>query len=336
MKRTRIDAEMVTDRAVLVRAAVTAARGKRRRPDVIRFFSDFDRNITILRNDLLSGAAPYNRFRCFTIFDPKERVITAVSFEDRIIHHALMCFAAPVFEKAMVAETYACRPGKGPLAAVHRAQKNIGRYPWYVQIDVEKYFESIDHEILFQCLARKFKGAFFHDLVHRIVMGYETAPRRGLPIGSLTSQYFANFYLDRLDRLIAESTPARAYLRYMDDMLWWCNDKRIGKETLATAAVYAESGLHLKIKDTVRIQRSSAGVPFCGFRVLPGRLRLSRRKKRRYVERKRYWEEKFAAGEIDVTDLQRAYDAVRGMVVHASATSWMRQREALCPSPVEV
>ena len=331
MKRARIDAEMVTDYAVLTRAAVVAAKGKRQRPDVVRFFSEFDRNIATLRDDFRSGIAPYNRFRCFTIYDPKKRIITAVSFEDRVVHHALMHFAAPVLEKAMVSETYACRPGKGPLAAVLRVQENIRRHPWYVQIDIEKYFESIRHDVLFKCLTRRFKGPFFHELVHRIVCGYQTEPGRGLPIGSLTSQYFANYYLDRLDRLITESTPARGYTRYMDDMVWWCGDRRTGKAILETVKGFAIETLGLKIKDTIRLQRSRAGISFCGFRILPGALRLSRRKKRRYAERKGFWEEKYMAGDIDAVQLQRAYDAVSGMVKHASAAGWMRQQEQRHP-----
>ena len=161
MRRTRIDQDMVADYNVLANAAVKAASGKRGRPDIRHFFTGFDNNIGRIRQDLISGLAPYNRFRNFTIYDPKERVITAVGFDDRVIHHALMGLVGPVLEKAMIPHTYACRPGKGPLRSVIQAQVNIRKYPWYVKIDISKYFETIDHAILTRLLLRKFKGEFF-------------------------------------------------------------------------------------------------------------------------------------------------------------------------------
>lgn len=161
---------------------------------------------------------------------------------------------------------------------------------------------------------------------------YESAPGKGLPIGSLTSQYFANYYLDRLDRLIAEQSRARAYLRYMDDMVWWCDDRCTGKEILGAVTRHAADLLKLKIKDLTRIQRSNVGMSFCGYRIRPGALRLSLRKKRRYVERKQYWEAMYAAGDVDAAQLQRAFDSVRGMVAYASTRGWMRRQEALRPA----
>ena len=160
MKRTRIDKEMVSDCRVLVRAAVTAAYGKRHRQDVVRFFSDFDANISRLRDDILSGVAPYNRFRCFTIYDPKERIITAVSFEDRVVHHALMGCVAPVLEKAMIPHTYACRPGKGPIAAVKEGDM--------ISIDIPN--NSINIELSEDEINRRLAG--LPEFTPRIKTGY--------------------------------------------------------------------------------------------------------------------------------------------------------------------
>jgi retron-type reverse transcriptase len=332
MKRMNIDASMVADIHVLAAAAAKAAAGKRRRPDVARFFTDFDRNIARIRADLLSGAAPYNRYRQFTIFDPKQRVITAVGFEDRIIHHALMAFAAPVLEKAMVDQSYACRPGKGPLQAVVQAQANLRKHPWYVKIDVASYFETVDHGILFGLLTRKFKGDFFFSMVQRILQGYETAPGKGLPIGSLTSQYFANFYLDGSDRLVLEQSPAKAYVRYMDDMVWWAGCKAEAKAILSVVKDHLQTQRLIKIRDNVQVQRSLSGLTYCGYRILPGSLRLTVRKKRRYAARRAYWERLYAAGRIDARQLQGAYDSVRGVITHASARAWMRRQLMLHPA----
>ncbi len=333
MKRTRIDPEMIASHDVLVAAATRAAAGKRARPDVRRFFNELEANIATLRRDLLAGVAPYNRYHTFTIFDPKQRLITAVCFADRIAHHALIACVEPVLERALVPDSYACRPGKGPLAAVLRAHGNIRRYGWYVKIDVNRYFETVDHGVLLALLRRKLKGAFLDGLIERIVEGYSTAEGKGLPIGSLTSQHFANYYLDGLDRMIMASRGVHAYVRYMDDMIWWCSDKRSAKRSLETARAYARDERLLVVKDNVQVQRSSKGVTFCGFRILPGDLRLTQRKKQRYTRRRRYWEDLHAAGEIDGRRLQGAYDSVRGVVSHAVAGQWLRQQLSRYPSP---
>jgi RNA-directed DNA polymerase len=333
LKRARIDREAISDIRNLSQAAVQAASGKRSRSDVARFFSSFDSNIQKLRNDFLAGKVPYNRFRSFTILDPKKRLITAVSFEDRIVHHALMHFVSPVLEKAMISDSYACRLGKGPLAAIKRAQQNIRKYQWYAKIDVEKYFETIDHEKLLLILAGKFQGEFFNNLICRIVKGYETKPGKGLPIGALTSQYFANFYLDRLDRMILEQKATRAYVRYMDDMVWWGDDKQTMKDIVSQVDAYAREKLLLKVKDNIQVQKSRMGLTFCGFRIFPGSLRLTIRKKQRYAMRRKHWETLFAKGIIEADRLQKAYDSVKGVLIHASARGWMQKQAALHPSP---
>jgi RNA-directed DNA polymerase len=333
VRRLCIQQEDIVSFNVLTRAAMRAARGKRARPDVVAFFSDFHARIARLRRDVLSGAAPYNDFRRFRIQDPKERLITAVSFDDRVLHHALMDAAAPALERAMIDHTYACLPGRGPLAAVRQAQANSRRYPWYAKIDIDKYFESIPHEALLGLLRRKLKGALFHELVARILRGYEVTPGRGIPIGSLTSQHFANFYLDRVDRLVQERSAARAYVRYMDDMVWWCDDRETARATLASVTAFIERELSLKVKANRQIQRSGRGLGFCGYRVFPWDLRLTARKKTRYVARRRHWERLHEQGFIGAGDLQRAYDSVRAVVEHASSRAWLQREIGLHPSP---
>jgi hypothetical protein len=165
------------------------------------------------------------------------------------------------------------------------------------------------------------------------VAGYSTACGKGLPIGSLTSQHFANYYLDGLDRTIMAGPGVQAYVRYMDDMIWWCCDKRAALESLRTARDYARNERRLAVKESAQVQRSSKGVTFCGFRILPGGIRLTRRKQQRYTSRRRYWEDLYAAGEIDGRRLQAAYDSVRGVVSHAAAAQWLRRQLSRYPSP---
>ena len=243
MKRARIDLERIAAFDNLLQAAMRAARGKRLRPDVRAFLGDLDANLARLAQAILTGTAPAGSYRRLVVFEPKRRVIHAACFADRVLHHAVINHAGPVLEGAMVRMSFACRPGKGVLAAVERAQAAIQRYPWYVKIDIRGDFPSIDYGILLALLERRFKGTGFLGLLRRIVEGYEDAPRKGLPIGALTSQYFANDYLDGLDRHILEVLRARDHARYMDDVLWWCDTKGRGPApTLAEVKSYAARG----------------------------------------------------------------------------------------------
>ncbi|WGZ93335.1 MAG: hypothetical protein QJT81_16200 [Candidatus Thiothrix putei] len=142
----------------LMLAVWKAARGKHHRPDVIHFTQRLDYNLNKLAADILQAKAPYARYREFHIHDPKERLIHAACFEDRVLHHAIMNLAEPVFERTLVPTTYACRPGKGVHRAIAQVQANLRRYPWFVKTDISGYFPSIDHQILHDLLQRRFKG----------------------------------------------------------------------------------------------------------------------------------------------------------------------------------
>ena len=172
-----------------------------------------DENLAGLARDLAEGTYTVGPYHQFTIFDPKERLITAPCFRDRVLHHALTLVCEPVFERFLIADTFACRRGKGREAAVERAKQFARRYPWFLKLDIRKYFNSIDHEILLGLLARKFKDRRLLDLFGRIIASYEVAPGRGVPIGSLTSQHFANFYLGWLDRFVKEGLRAGGYVQ---------------------------------------------------------------------------------------------------------------------------
>ncbi len=156
-----------------------------------------------------------------------------------------------------------------------------------------------------------------------------------MPIGALTSQHFANYYLAGLDRLLLEGCRARGLVRYMDDLVWWGDDKTAVRDALDRARAHARDRLQLTIKTPVQIGRSRAGLMFCGYRVLPGRLLLSRRRKRRYAECRRTGENAFAAGRIDARTLQAHYTAALAITAHADAGAWRREqlrRHPLAPA----
>jgi retron-type reverse transcriptase len=233
MRRVAISLDAIAHFANLARAAQRAARGKHTRPDVQSFMQHFDQHINQLAQDIRAARLPYGQFRRFTIRDPKPRVIHAACFADRVFHHAVIALAGPVLDRALTPTTFACRQGKGTHAAVRQVQHHLRRFPWYVKIDMQHYFDTVDHAVLYRLLQRRFKGQAFFAVLQRILNSFHVTSGKGLPIGALTSQHFANYYLNGLDRYILEHLPSCAHVRYMDDILWWCDSRASARATLA-------------------------------------------------------------------------------------------------------
>ncbi|MEF8713270.1 MAG: reverse transcriptase domain-containing protein [Accumulibacter sp.] len=332
MQRVRIELADLASADNLALAAWKAARGKRQRPEVRRFCAHFDDSIARLRRDILAGVVPYGEYRSFLIHDPKQRLIHAACFADRVLHHAIMNLAGPVFERTLVPSTYACRPGLGVHRAIRQVQAELRRFAWFVKVDVDAYFPSIDHAILERLLARRFKGADFLALLGRIIAACPAAPRRGLPIGSLTSQHFANHYLDGADRFLLAHPLVRAHVRYMDDILCWGDDRQSVRQVAGELREWLQRERHLTLKANVQINRSERGVSYCGARVLRGSLRLTPRKQARYRHGCQRWEAAWLAGVIDEAALQRGYAAVLAPTLHCDSLSWRKRHLELHPS----
>ena len=319
MKRQHVDLQQLASWDNLTLALWKAARGKRQRPDVVHFLANYEARLAELQDQILNHQLPLGRYHCFQIKDPKPRKITAVSFELRVVHHAIMNLIGENLEKSQIANSFACLPGRGAHAAVQRVQRG----QWCVKIDIEKYFERLDHALLKEKLARRFKGWHFLRLLNAIIEGYQEQPGKGLPIGSLTSQYFANFYLEGADRAIERMPETKGYVRYMDDMIWFCHDKPSARQSLAKAVELLE-GERLTVKPQRWVQPVSLGVHYCGYRILPRRILLSRRKKRAYKKYLERWQGRWQAGEIDALGLQRGYDAVHGITTLAASRGFRR------------
>lgn len=332
MKRTRITLAELASFDNLALAAWKAARGKRQRPEVRRFFEHFDASIAGLAADILSGAAPSGEYRSFLIHDPKKRLIHAACFADRVLQHAILNRAEAVFERSLVPSTYAWRPGLGVHRAIKQVQVNLRRFPWFAKVDVDGYFPSIDHACLKTLLARRFKGDDFLALLDRIIDSCPAAPGKGLPIGSLTSQHFANHYLDGADRFLLGHPLACAHVRYMDDIVWWGRDRDTVRQVLAELRTWLAAERLLQVKETIAINCSERGLTYCGARCLRGALRLTPRKQRRFRQGCRQWEAAWLAGQIDELALQQGYAAVHAATLHTDSAGWRKRHLELHPS----
>jgi retron-type reverse transcriptase len=226
--------ERVISFEALLYAADNARKGKRFRPAVAAFHFDQERALWKLREELTAKTYRPGAYRSFFIYEPKKRQISAAPYRDRVVHHALTGVLEPIFERTFIADSYACRKGKGAHAAADRCQQFARRFRYVLKADIRKFFPSLDHEILKGLVARKIKDPDVLWLVGQIidhsnpqeeVLSYfpgddQFTPgvrRRGIPIGNQTSQFFANVYLDPFDHFVKDRLGIRGYVRYVDD-----------------------------------------------------------------------------------------------------------------------
>lgn len=331
--RTLIPIEDVASLDNLVRAFHRAALGKRTRRDVRAFGAQLWPELHRLQKEILDGTVPVGELRSFEIHDPKRRRIHAPCFRERVLHHALMAKVGPALDRALVADTFACRSGKGSLAAVLRAQRHVRKWKWFAKIDVASYFASIDHEVLLALIERRIRGRGVLELCRRIVGSFGTEPGKGLPIGALTSQHFANTYLSLLDRFLLEDRRVGGMVRYMDDAVWWCREKTAALELIEEARAFLAVRLRLTMKPLWQVQRSDRGLTLCGFRIFPHRLRLTARRRRRYTQARRKWELAHGLGLITDRELQAGVGSALAITAHAEARGWRRRELERRPPP---
>lgn len=296
---------MIPDPENLRLAFRKAVKGKQDRQDVIAFRRDFEVNIQKLREQLLGNEPDVGHYRFFYVRDPKPRHICAASFQERVLHHAIMNILEPVLESYAIYDSYACRKDKGVHKALKRAQTYSGNYLWYLKLDIRKYFDSIDHGIMISLLSRHIKDRELILLFETILATYHTEPGKGVPIGNLISQHLANFYLGYFDHWIKEERRIRPYLRYMDDFIVFGQDKDGLKTELDCIRQFLKQKLTLELKDNIQLNRCSRGIPFLGYRVFPGRILLSPRSRQRFSKKFRKYENNQIIGKWSWGELAR-------------------------------
>ncbi len=343
MKRAGDLWDKLTSWANLMEATRVAARGKRRRPDVARFLHELEPNLCRLQGELREGTYRSDGYRTFVITDPKARKISAAPFRDRVVHHALTQVLEPVFEPRFSHFSFASRKGFGQHKALKLARTACKRYAYVLKADIRKYFPSIDHEILKGLLARAVKCRATLALAGQIIDGsneqeqsiayfpgdtlftpYER--RRGLPIGNQTSPFFANVYLNPLDQFVMRELRPGLYLRYVDDLVLFADDKAELARMAERIRIFLESLRLCPHERKFRIYRCADGLTFLGWRLLPGRTRLARANVVRMRRRLRAIEAGYHAGRLSFPDVRCRIHAWLG---HASFGDTWRLAENL-------
>ena len=284
MKRQNNLFEKIIDYNNIRLAFLKAIRGNRSSPSAINYCQNIDKNLSILREKLLTLKPEWGGYKSFQITDPKLRTISTAPFEQRIMHHALMNVIEPILERPLIYHSYACRKGKGTHAAVLYAFNQCKANSHFLKLDIRKYFDSIDHGILKNQLRRLIKDTKVITLLDGIIDSYETTQGKGVPIGNLTSQFFANMYLACMDHYILEKFQPSAYCRYMDDFVIWTKSMKQTKDIFEKINEYVIKNLNLTIKPPV-FGKSSVGLPFLGFLIKDKGIYLLKKSKRRVKNR---------------------------------------------------
>ena len=323
-----------------------ARRGKRGRDDVAAFEFDAEQNLLHLEQELQDQAYRPGAYHNFYIREPKRRLVSAAPFRDRVVHHALCQIIEPIWERRFIHTSYACRFGKGTHKALDQCHAWVRRYRYAFQGDIVKYFPSIDHRNLYDLLSCRIADRQTMWLIERILesgAGIQTAEapvvyfpgddlfaalrERGLPIGNLTSQFWANVYLHELDMLVKHDLHCPAYLRYMDDFILFSDDKAQLHEWKERVQHFLSARLRLVLHPRKSLVFPvKVGVDFCGFRIYPTHRRLRRSSVRRFVRRFRHQREAYRCGAMTLDEMTTS---VQCWIAHAAHGDTWRLRTRL-------
>lgn len=267
----------------LYRSYLNARKCKRFKSYVLDFSWDVESELLKLQADLQNKTYSHGEYYDFTLYDAKKREIKAAPFRDRVVHHSLCNIIEPIIDRSFIYDSYACRKGKGTHRAVKRLDQFIrsseslwGEGGVYVlKGDISKYFNSIDHSILKKILARKFKDADLAWLMEQVVdsssdysWGRDLFDYRkvSIPIGNLTSQLFANLYLNEFDQFVKHKLRVRYYLRYMDDFLVLSDEKAFLHDLEVVFRGFLRDELKLELHPKkVNVFPVESGVGFLGY-----------------------------------------------------------------------
>ncbi len=342
MRRSRELWSEVYSFAALCRAARKAERRKRSRRSTGRFA--FFRELELLRlyEELRDRRYRPGGYRTFFVHEPKRRLISAAPFRDRVVHHALTSVLEPIFERAFVFDSYACRVGKGTHAAVRRCQEFAQKFPFVLKADIRKFFPSIDHQILKRLIRRKIKDPdvlWLCDLIidhsnpQEPVLDWfpgddllsPSERRRGVPLGNQTSQFFANVYLDPLDHFVTEQLRPGGYIRYVDDFLVFARSKAELSDCRRRIAEFL-AALRLKPHQKKNvIFPVRCGIPFLGYRVFPTHRLLAKSNLRRFWKRVRRMQCAFREGRITLPKIRQRIMSWLGHARQANSKRLIRR-----------
>ena len=288
-------------------AFLKARKRKTAKEYVIEFESELQRNLEQLKYELESSSYSPRALTAFIVRDPKTRKINASDFRDRVVYHAICNIIAPIFEKSFIHDSFANQKNKGTHDAIKRAEKFIGKIKlqraggggaatqnsrpecigYALKADIRHYFDTVDHRILLSIIGRKIKDPNLIWLIKLILDNHKTeAQGKGMPLGNMTSQFFANVYLDELDQYVKHKMRVKYYLRYVDDFVIFHRDKPTLERWKIEIDAFLKKNLKIELHpEKSRIIEIDKGITMLGFRIFPNNRLIKKSNARRIWKR---------------------------------------------------
>lgn len=321
----------------LYNAYLKARKNKRYREEVLRFTANLEENLITIQNELVWETYKVGRYREFYVYEPKKRLIMALPFKDRVVQWAIYQVIQPIFDKGFLVHSYACRKGKGTHNAADTVQnwlKEIKRKNedfYYLKLDISKYFYRVNHEVLLGILGRKIKDESLMKLFEKLVNSedknfglplwtelgeVELVEGVGMPIGNLTSQLFANIYLNELDSFVKHTLREKRYIRYMDDVIILNESKERLKQILPEIEIFLEDHLQLHLNNKTALRPVKTGICFVGFRIWWSHKRLKKKTFVKMKSRIRYISNSYSKNKIDFHSANQTMQSYFGIMKH--------------------
>lgn len=328
MKRYGDIYEMVYDFNNLYDAYLKARKSKRYRAETLQFTMQLEENLINIQNELIWKTYEPRPVRQFYVKEPKRRLISAPAFYDRVIHHALCNIIEPIFDKTFIYHSFACRVGKGTHAGINSLveflRKAVAKYGrvYCLKGDVSHFFSSIDHDILYRIIERKIKDPNALWLIRTIIDSNEG--ETGIGIGALTSQLFANIYLNELDHYVKEQLHVQWYVRYMDDFVILWPDKPELHRMRQDIEQFLWNKLRLKANGKTQVFPVNHGITFLGYRIWPTHTLLKSATKKRIKKKLQLFMELYSDGRITLDQINASIQSYIGHMDHACAYNFKK------------
>lgn len=287
-----------------VEAHNRAKVNKMNKHELLLFEIDLENNIANLIRQIKQGKYHVGKYRNFIIYEPKERLIRALPYRDRIVHQWYVYeFIKPYILPRLIQDTYACIDDRGTHKAVLQVQKymrimkrNYGEY-YILKCDIRKFFYSIDKHVLFEIMKKYITDKHLLEFTHLII--FDEDEDIGIPIGNYTSQFFANIYLNELDQYVKNKLKVKYYVRYMDDFICLVKTKEEAKELKRVIEEFISDKLHLNFNQKSRYYPNKMGVDFCGYRIFETHRLLRVNSKRKIKRMIKGWNRLYEKGVLN-------------------------------------
>ncbi len=303
---------------------------KKKKLDVQRFEWKLEENIFRLHRELKSKTYRHGSYSSFYLQDPKQRHIHKAKVKDRVLHHAIFAKVNPIFEETFIPYSFSCRINKGThkgIASLAKVLRQIGHNnskPCFaLKCDIRKFFESVDHDILFDIIEKRIKDKDVLWLMREIIESFISAQsnlfeRRGLPIGNLTSQLFANVYMNEFDQFVKHKLRVKNYFRYTDDFVVVADNEKYLKELIPKIKFFLNTGLRLSLHPKkVSIRKLNQGVDFLGYITLPHHSTLRTKTRQRVFSKLKQRVTEYKSGIISNKTLEQSLQSYLGVLTHA-------------------